>query len=201
MRIAALCFITLAAVSAACASAPSGGVLTEAANFESKIAAVDSFLPPRSATVQMDRDGYAALVLVAPGHSATLLYPADSTASNRLPSGTHQVAFDVPSALAETDSQRLARMREAQRSPTRRSGPPRRTMTPIPQNTPTFLLLLTSPQPLVYGRMIEKTGGVTIPNIDAEALNAVAKAIKSTLPTEPRELGAYYQLVELRRYR
>ena len=201
MRIAVLSLITVAITSGACVSTPSGGTLSEAANFEAKIAAVDSSLPPRSATVQMDRDGYAAIVLVAPGHSATLLYPPDSTSSNRLTTGTHRVAFDVPTALAETDSQRLARMREAQRTPARRSSAPRRTIQPIPPSTPTFLLLLTSPQPLVYSRMIEKTGGVTIPNIDAEALNAVAKAIKSTLPTEPRELGAYYQLVELRRYR
>jgi hypothetical protein len=34
-----------------------------------------------------------------------------------------------------------------------------------------------------------------------EALNAVAKAVKSTIPNEPREWGGYYQLVELKRNR
>jgi hypothetical protein len=47
--------------------------------------------------------------------------------------------------------------------------------------------------------MIEKTAGVSIPNIETEALNAVGKAIKSTILSEPRELAGYYQRVELRR--
>ena len=47
--------------------------------------------PPAAATVQLDRDGYAALILVAPGHSATLLYPADSTTDTRLSAGTHRL--------------------------------------------------------------------------------------------------------------
>ena len=201
MRIAVLSWVTIVVVGAACASTPSGGVLTEGATFQPRIATVDSSFPPAAATVQLDRDGYAALILVAPGHSATLLYPADSTTDNRLTAGTHQLRFDVPGALAETDSQRLARIREAQRTPARRGSATRRTITPIPPSTPTYLLLLTSPQPLLYTRMIEKTGGVTIPNIDDEALNAVAKAIKATLPNEPREWAGYYQPVELRRYR
>lgn len=201
MRTAALSLIGLAIAGAACASTPAGGVLSEGAGFQPKIAAVDSAFPPAAATVQLDRAGYAALILVAPGHSATLLYPADSTTDNRLSAGTHRLRFDVPGALAETDSQRLARIREAQRTPARRGSATRRAITPIPPSTPTYLLLLTSPQPLLYTRMIEKTGGVTIPNIDDEALNAVAKAIKSTLPNEPREWAGYYQPVELRRYR
>ena len=202
MRTAVVSLIGMATVGAACASTPGGGVLSEGAGFQPKIAAVDSAFPPAAATVQLDRDGYAALILVAPGHSATLLYPADSTTDNRFSAGTHRLRFDVPGALAETDSQRLARIREAQRTPPRRgSSATRRTMTPIPPSTQTYLLLVTSPQPLLYTRMIEKTGGVTIPNIDDEALNAVAKAIKSTLPSEPREWAGYYQPVELRRYR
>jgi hypothetical protein len=62
-------------------------------------------------------------------------------------------------------------------------------------------LLVTSPKPLVYQRIIEKTAGVSIPLIDTEALNAVAKAIKATIPSEPRDWAGYYQRVELRRRR
>lgn len=199
MRTAAL-LSTVFLVGSACVSTPSGGALGEGASFQPRIAGIDSGFPPRVATVQLDRDVYVALLLIAPGHSATLLYPPDSTTNNRLPTGTHPLRFDIPTALAETDSQRLARIREAQRNPARR-GATRRTMTPIPPSTPTYLLLVTSPQPLVYQRMIEKTGGVSIPNIDDEALNAVAKAIKSTLENEPREWAGFYQPVELRRYR
>jgi hypothetical protein len=46
-------------------------------------------------------------------------------------------------------------------------------------------------------RVHDKLTGVSIPTDDMEALNAVAKAVKSTLPTEPREWAAYYRLVDL----
>jgi hypothetical protein len=64
-----------------------------------------------------------------------------------------------------------------------------------------YLLLLTSPQELDYDRMIEKTGGVSIPSVDTEALNAVAKAIKATLMGEPRVWAGHYQPLLLRRVR
>jgi hypothetical protein len=69
----------------------------------------------------------------------------------------------------------------------------------VPAATQTYLLLVTSPQPLSYQRIIEKTAGVSIPSIETEALNAVAKAIKSTIPSEPREISGYYQRIELRK--
>ena len=46
--------------------------------------------------------------------------------------------------------------------------------------------------------MRDKTVGVTIPIEDVEALNAIAKAVKSTLAVEPREWAGYYQHVEIR---
>jgi hypothetical protein len=70
---------------------------------------------------------------------------------------------------------------------------------PISPTVPTYLLLVTSPRPLVYQRLIDKTAGVSIPMVDDEALNAVAKAIKSTIPEEPREWAGYYQRTELRK--
>ena len=79
-----------------------------------------------------------------------------------------------------------------------RSG---RSNVPIAPTTPTYFLLVTSPKPLVYQRIIEKTAGVSIPLVDTEALNAVAKAIKATIPSEPRDWAGFYQRVELRRRR
>jgi hypothetical protein len=201
VRITSAVVIAMTLVAGGCASAPAGGTLGEGATARPRIAAVDSGYPPREASLQLDQAAYAAVFLVAPGHSATLLYPADSAVNNQLAQGTHRVQFEIPSLLAETDSQRLARIRDQQRNLPRTRAGTRRTISPIPPGTPTFLLLLTSPQPLVYQRMIDKTGGVSIPNIESEALNAVAKAIKSTISSEPREWSGYYQPVELRRYR
>ena len=159
--------------------------------------------------VDLSQGGYATVVLVAPGHSATMVYPADSTTSNQLSAGTHQLQLRVPDVLVLIDSMRnpdrAARRGQPQdsgrmnpgRADTGRSRTTR--LTPISPTTPTYLLLFTSPKPLVFQRLIEKTAGVSIPTDDVEALNAVAKAVKSTIVGEPRDWAGYYQRVELRR--
>lgn len=184
---------------AACATTPSRGALGEGSTAQPQIVSIDSAFPPRAVTARLSQPGYAALILVAPGHSATLLYPADSATNNRFSEGTHRIGFEVPSVLAETDSQRLQRIRDQQRSAPRSRTGTRRPIPPIPANAPAYLLLFTSPQPLQYSRMVDKTGGVSIPIADMEALNAVAKAIKSTIANEPRDWAGYYTPVTLRR--
>jgi hypothetical protein len=164
--------------------------------------------------VELDQPGYVALVLIAPGHSATLLYPTDSVTDNRLSAGTHQLTLRIPEVLVMVDSirnpdrtQRIGGRAPVdstilnpgrQRSDTairaRSNRPP-----PLSPTVPTYLLLITAPKPLVYQRIIDKTAGVSIPISDDEALNAVAKAIKSTIPEEPREWAGYYQRTELRK--
>lgn len=204
VRLAFAGVLSITLVGAGCASNPGGGALGEGDVAEPRITAVDTAMPPRAATVQLVQPAYVALFLVAPGHSVSLLYPADSTTDNRRAVGTHDLPFEVPELLVETDSQRIVRMRDAQRA----SGRRRRTATtvpgnvgPIPATVTPYLLLFTSPQELSYNRMIEKTGGVSIPNVDAEALNAVAKAIKATITAEPRSWAGHYQPVLLRRLR
>lgn len=206
--------VAILAVALACASVPTAGPLSEGSALHPRITAVDTIRPPRFAWVEMDQPGYAALVLVAPGHSATLLYPRDSLTSNQLSGGTHQLSFQVPELLVQSDSTRnpLAdRRRQREDSSIRNPGRQRadtsmrargpRTTMPLLPTTPTYLLLVTSPQPLVFQRILEKTAGVSIPSVETEALNAVAKAIKSTIPNEPREWSGYYQRVVLHRPR
>ena len=196
----------------ACASLPDAGALDNAATLHPRITAVDTAHPPKNVWVDLDQPGYAAVVLVAPGHSATLVYPTDSTSDNSLSRGTHQLPFRVPDVLVRVDSvrspDRIVRrgppvdstIRNPGRQPTDTSYRGRTMrLSPLSPTTPTYLLLLTSPKPLVYQRLIDKTAGVSIPTVELEALSAVAKAIKSTIPTEPRDLGGYYQRVELRR--
>jgi hypothetical protein len=192
---------TLACV--ACASGTNAGPLGEGAAPRVEIVAVDSALPPHNATVQLAQSSYVALVLVAPGHSATLLYPADSSTTNQFAAGNHQLGFRIPEMLVRSDS--MLRLQPIPRSDTTRIGA-RRTgrgtvLPPLPPTTPTYLLAVSSPQELNYRRILDKTLGVSIPTIDTEALNAVGKAIKSTITNEPREWAGYYRLVELRQYR
>ena len=95
-------------------------------------------------------------------------------------------------ALRGRDTTRLIQRSRPQRA---------RALPPLPATTPTYLLLVTSPQPLVFGRLLDKTQGVSIPIVDAEALNAVGKAIKSTIPAEPREWAGFFQVIALHRPR
>ena len=205
MRLAFAGLLSITLVGAGCASSPGGGTLGEGGVAEPRITSVDTAVPPRSATVQLDHPAYIALFLVAPGHSVSLLYPTDSTTDNQRGAGTHLVPFEVPGLLVETDSQRIARLREAQRAPVRRRRPSTASnpgiVGPIPAAVTPYLLLLTAPQELDYDRMIEKTGGVSIPTVHSEALNAVAKAIKATLLSEPRAWAGHYQPVVLQRLR
>jgi hypothetical protein len=192
--------MVVAVFTAACASAPVVGSLGEGAVPHPGIVAVDTAFPPRHAAVKLDQPGYVALLLVAPGHSATLLFPNDSATSNQFSAGTHQIGFRVPDALAPRDSTLTLRGRDTSNLSTRtRTGGTRAPA--LLATTETFLLVITSPQQLNYGRITAKTAGVSIPNIDTEALNAVGKAVKSTIANEPREWAGYYTPIHLRRPR
>lgn len=205
MRIQIAALVSLLVV-ASCRSAPEAGPLGEGLGGTSRIVGADTARPPRSLAVQLEEPSYVAVLLVQPGYSATLLYPRDSATNNNHPAGQSTVPLMFPGQVVRRDSgavnQRTGAMR-AQDSLIRRRGSAagvRSTAAPAPVNAAAFLLLLTSPQPLVYQRIIDRTAGVTIPNIDDEALHAVAKGVRATLP-EPRRLSGYYQIIELTRPR
>src|SRR3954471_2189594 len=158
----------------ACTSIPASGPLAEGSTETPRITAVDTMRPPHFAWIQLDKPTYTVLMLVAPGHTATLLYPEDSTVDNHLGAGTHQLTFRVPGPVVLADS-----IRNPDRSPTRArqdsavrypggvgaSARNARAPRALEPTAPVFLLLVTSPQPLVYRRVIDKTAGVSIPSI------------------------------------
>jgi hypothetical protein len=196
---------SLAAIVAAsaCASAPTAGPLTEGFDGTSRIVSIDSARPPASVTVQLEEPAHVAVLLVIPGHSATLLFPRDSVTDTQRPAGQSTIAVEIPGMLVRRDSAGGIRPRQtsgaAQDSMRRRRTVSSATMRgpgPVPLDAPAFMLLLTSTRPYEYHRVIDRTAGVSIPSIKEEALNAVAKAVRATLP-EPRRLTGYYQLVEL----
>lgn len=209
MRITMISSMALGLFTLSCASAPSAGPLGEGASFHPRISAIDSTHPPRTVSVELDKPGYAAVLLIAPGHSASLVYPGDSLTDNKLSAGMHELSLAIPNLFVRADSTRgfdrgrggmerpdsgvfsTGRQRDSTMMP-RTSR--RITLSPT---TPTYLLLVTSPQPLVYSRIVEKTTGVSIPTTESEALSAVAKAVKSTITTEPRDWAGAYQKVEL----
>jgi hypothetical protein len=201
VRIPSLSAIAIALLAVSCVKVPEAGVIADGSTLQPKIIAVDTSHPPRSATIQLDRPGYLALLLVAPGHSVTLLYPRDSATNNQRGPGAHQITFQIPSALVLSDTALANRPRLRDSTGGGRQRTRTVTSPPIDPTMASFFLLLTSPQRLDYARMVERTLGVSLPTIETEALNATAKAIKATITTEPRELAGYYQRVELGRIR
>jgi hypothetical protein len=195
--------LILAALATACATVvPVGGSIDEGTTDNPTIVSVDSAIPPASLSVRVEKDAYAVVLLVAPGHSASLLYPKDSTVDNRLSAGTHELKYDIPGRLVPPDSARRAREQQARRDTTIRmqARPPSGGMPYLPPVNPeasSFLLVVTSPQPLVYRRVLDKTAGWSIPVEDMEALNAISKQVKSTIVAEPRAWGAAFHAVKL----
>jgi hypothetical protein len=194
----------LAVVVTACATAIVGGPLGEGAPDYPNITAVDSAFPPKNVSVRLDKDAYTVLLLVAPGHSASVLFPKDSTVDNRLAAGAHDIAFQVPAPLVRTDSfllkrteQQRQRYDSAGRARSRASTTATSSMPPLMPNATTYLLVVTSPQPLVYSRVLDRTAGWSIPLDDMEALNAVAKQVKSTITNTPKDWSAAYHVVQL----
>jgi hypothetical protein len=184
----------------ACVSTPNAGSLGEGSAKAPKIVGVDTAVPPRSASVQLEEPAWAALLLVAPGHSATLLYPPDSQTSNRLTAGATTLQFRIPDALVPSDSTVLIRRGREVRDTTLRTTRrpiPRDSERPIDPESPSYLLLVTSPQRLDFARIREKTTGVSLPVVESEALNAVGKTIKSTIVDEPRTWAGFYHRVDL----
>ena len=199
MRTATLYPLVIVGV-AACAAAPTFGPLGEGSSGSPSIAAIDSSRPPKSLSVKIDRDAYVVVLLVIPGHSASLLYPRDSVTDNRFAAGVHNVTFEIPAPLARLDAVEGRGNRDRGDSTMRPTSRSRTAGAPLPlvlATTTKYLLVVTSPQHLGYRRILEKTAGVSIPLVDSEALNAVGKAVKSTLTREPREWAGYYQLVPL----
>ena len=127
MRIGVVVSIAVGTFIVACASAPLAGPLGEGVAHP-RITAADSMRPPRSAWIDMDQAGYVALLLVAPGHSATLLNPPDSLANNKLTAGAHHLTFQIPDLLVQADTFRnRPRTDRQQDSALRNPGGVRRT--------------------------------------------------------------------------
>jgi hypothetical protein len=195
VRTTSISAIAMSVLGVSCASSPNTGRLADGSALDPKILSSDNSQPPKSATIQLSQAGYVALLLVAPGHSATLLYPRDSATNNQMREGAHQITFQIPSGLVLDSTDIRIRRRDSTTAARPRS---RTIMTPpIDPAMGSFLLLLTSPQRLDYARMVERTSGVTLPTVETEALNAIAKAIKSTLSMEPRDLAGFFYRIQL----
>jgi hypothetical protein len=194
--------IAAALLLAACASAPKPRQLGNYGLLAPRLAVVDSERPPRNLTVDLAAPASVVVVYVAPGRSTRVVYPADSLgAVPRLGAGTQRIVASWPRPRVAADSARRDSIARANRPRPRRDSIARASMPrpgmalPDPEAglAPTgYLLLFATPGPLPYGEVRRKVEGVTTPLDVDEALNAIAKQVRSTL--DPAAPWAAYAL-------
>lgn len=159
-------------------------------------------------TVSLAEPASIALFYVVPGVGARLVFPTDSTTSNVVAAGTHELTGQFPRAI-NRDSVFAARARSARQRPNggRRDTAGTRTDTRIGGDSAGtigmttfsdlgYLLLVTSPSPLTYQALHRHVEGLSIPAEDDPALNTVVKLVRATLP-EGAKWAAYATEVEL----
>ncbi len=119
MQARTLCTAVVIAASAACA-APKPHTFGAYNDLGPKVSAASGQRSPRTITVGLNRPANVAVFLVVPGRGSQLLFPADSTQSPHLESGSHTVT----TALARTnaDTSRNARRPNQQEPNNGRQG-------------------------------------------------------------------------------
>jgi hypothetical protein len=136
---------------------------------------------PQHLTVQLARPANVTVFLVVPGRGSMLLFPADSTQSGYMQSGSHLVETSFRrSALG--DSSRLIRRPQdpVPGTPPQGRGRTRDTFPAFGFNQHGYLLIYASQQPLPYNILSSRVAGISIPIEDTDALNTVTKLIRET---------------------
>jgi hypothetical protein len=181
-----------------CASAPQPREFGEYPALTPRLAVVDSERPPVNLTVELGAPASVLIAYVAPGRSTRIVYPADTLGAPRLAAGTQRITASWPRSRSAADSARRdsivrANPARARRDSIMRPGAPRRVMAlPDPEAglAPAgYLLLFATPVSLPYAEVRRKVEGVTTPLDANEALNAIAKQVRSTLPPSAQWAG------------
>jgi len=162
---------------------------------------------PTHLDVNLTSPGYVAVLFVIPGRGASLIYPVDSTTSNRLGAGTHSIttSFNDRSKLIDTTYFRGLPQRGGTDTTRNRPRPSseeqarmrNRAFDPSQIEREGYLLMIVTDDPLNYAPVARRIDGVTIPAEDEEALNTVAKLVVGTT-NRNKPWSAYYKLVDVK---
>ena len=184
MRTRTIWSVAVAATLAGCAAAKphTFGAYNE---LSPRIAAQTGERTPQHLTVELNKPANVAVFYVVPGRGSELLFPADSTQSGFLESGSHTVTT-ARARMLSPDSSRLQRRPGDQQAPRgtgqQRSGsfdPNGR----LGMNQRGYLLIYATPEKLSYSTLSTKVSGISIPIDDDDALNTVTKLIRETTRT------------------
>lgn len=186
-----------------CASAPQPRELGNYSALSPRLAVVDSERPPVNLTVGLASPASVVVIYVAPGRSTRIVYPADSAAAPRLAAGSQRITATWPRPRMTADAARRDSIARANAARTRRDTEVR-TTTPRVIGLPDpeaglapvgYLFLFASPSQLPYDEIRRKVEGVTTPLDTDEALNAIAKQVRSTLDPSARWAGYALEVV------
>jgi hypothetical protein len=180
-----------------CASAPQPRELGNYSALTPRLAVVDSERPPRNLTVGLAAPASVVVMYIAPGRSTRIVYPADSMSAPRLGAGSHRITATWPRPRPSADSARRdsiarANVPRTRRDSIARANAARLAVLPDPEAgiAPMgYLFLFATPSPLRYDEVRRKVDGVTTPLDTDEALNAIAKQVRSTLDPSARWAG------------
>jgi hypothetical protein len=156
---------------------------------------------PKTVTLGLERDANVALLYVVPGRGARLIYPTDTTAQAFLSAGEHTVETTFARETPDDTTRRQPAI--GVRDPAQQVPPARGDRVGAFGDTlPTvrnvletglgrgFLMLYMADDPLSPAAIVRRVEGMSIPMDDTEALNTVAKLVRSTT-TGGQRWGAY----------
>jgi hypothetical protein len=179
---------------AACASVSQPRELGNYNALAPRLAVVDSEHPPVNLTVGLGSPASIVVIYVAPGRSTRIVYPADSLTAPRFDAGSQRVIATWPRRRSPADSAR----RDSVARAAARTNAPRMMALPDPEAglAPSgYLFLFATPSALPYAEVRRKVEGVTTPLDTDEALNAIAKQVRSTLDPSARWAGYALEVV------
>lgn len=147
-----------------------------------QVAGVKGEKTPEHLNVSLAQPANVTVFFVIPGRTPTLLFPKDSTTSEYLEPGSHQVATTLEGKKSPfADS---AGMMPRPRNPNdTRGGQPGRTAPDSTMYYGTFrevgyLLIFASQNPIPYATLRSHVAGYTIPATESEGLSAVTKLLR-----------------------
>ena len=187
-----------------CASAPQPRELGNYTALAPRLAVVDSERPPVNLTVELASPASVLVIYVAPGRSTRIVYPADSAVAPRLAAGSQRITATWPRPRLTADAARRDSLSRANASRARRDSIVRATNTQRTIGLPDpeaglapvgYLFLFATPGALPYDEIRRKVEGVTTPLDADEALNAIAKQVRSTLDPSARWAGYALEVV------
>lgn len=181
MRTSFLLVLGAAALAAGCASAGKPRILGDNPTFAPTVVLTATERVPIGVTLQLPEPAHVAMFLVRPGAETALIYASDTAQSGRMPAGSYEIATSYGRSASGDTARLIRRAPTTQRPPTQPNTRTGRQQA-MEEEEGGFVLVYTSETPLSPDTLRQRVVGITVPIYDTDALNTVAKLVRSTAP-------------------